>query len=104
MAKPETLFIVRGRGPFPLDMLRYDRCYPVDSIDAQVMTESILDGYDGVLHTVALYTRPNSWPTAERWASFGYTVAWVDMDHPSSYSVSMARDMVRAGEPMGAPA
>jgi hypothetical protein len=26
--------VVEGRGPFPLDMLRYDRCYPRSEADA----------------------------------------------------------------------
>ncbi len=68
-------FVVTGKGPFPLDMLRYDRCWP--------MTQ------DDVLHTP--WTRNHGMeereinlngicahPTIERWKSFGWVVTQIE--------------------------
>jgi hypothetical protein len=63
-------FEVTGDGPFPFDMLRYDRCWPVR--EAQ-------DSYDGLAASLGEATRTvqlngiNN-PTERRWSSFGWTV------------------------------
>lgn len=67
-------FRVTGVGSFPLDMLRYDSCFPLDSGDA-----TRLD--DRERRTVCLvhYTSDARWsPTARRWESFGWRV--IDAD------------------------
>jgi len=66
-------FTVKGRGQFPLDMLRYDRCFPEDSQSAWNMDDS------RVMRRVVLI-KPEAdntfeGPTVERWSSFGWTVS-----------------------------
>jgi hypothetical protein len=60
-------FTVSGRGLFPLDMLRYDCCYPaspqdVNSMDGRARREVTLVAANPVA------------PTTGRWASFGWDV------------------------------
>lgn len=61
--RPSALYTyeVRGIGPFPLDMLRYDCAWPVSSEDVQAMAER------GVRSVKLSSYKP---PTADRWASF----------------------------------
>jgi len=73
-----TRFTVEGRGHFPVDMLRYDCCYPETSRDGkyiQVRHEDI---------TTILLARVHAgkqWhPTEARWNSFRWAV--VDIDKP----------------------
>lgn len=67
---------VTGTGDFPVDMLRYDACYPRTTEDAL----KILGGYTfafGERRTVELVrvsdSRSNGF-TPGRWASFGWRV------------------------------
>lgn len=68
-------FTVKGSGVFPLDMLRYDVCYPQEQEDAF----KILESPD--VRTVTLI-KPvddkNSTPTPARWQSFGWEVISLD--------------------------
>lgn len=59
-------FTVEGRGPFPLDMLRYDSCWPA-SRDAVVNMEDTRD-----MRQVRL--RSYNQPTLARWNSFCWGV------------------------------
>lgn len=64
-------FDVEGRGDFPLDMLRYDLCWPATEDDSRL-----------VAHAVRTADRPVrlrglKLPTVARWASFGWKVAVV---------------------------
>lgn len=72
-------FKVNGKGLFPMDMLRYDRCYPAgpESVAAIVQRTSA-DGLsqperrDAVLCHV---TSDRHWkPEDGRWTSFGWEV------------------------------
>ena len=66
-------FSVRGRGRFPVDMLRYDCCYPVTGIGA----DRLLDTDMKTERTIVLrrVTRTSNWePTEGRWSSFGWYV------------------------------
>lgn len=65
-------YTVEGHHRFPLDMLRYDRCWPAKQIDV-----SALDAHPGV-RTVGV--RSNQPPTVERWASFGWQVSNLKVD------------------------
>jgi hypothetical protein len=66
-------FTVQGTSGFPLDMLRYDNCWPTGDVTS--------------LHRAVQYPRPlevervtlMGWkmPTRERWASFGWFVTEV---------------------------
>ena len=64
-------FTVRGRGPFPFDMLRYDGCHPENQADVSAMMKS--DGRDVKL---MMYHRPGEpdTPNRDRWASYTWNV------------------------------
>lgn len=64
---------------FPIDMLRYDGCYPATESDSNKIIWSITD--DGSLSVNALEIKlvragaeKNWWPTGDRWQSFGWYV------------------------------
>jgi hypothetical protein len=64
--RPDKLYkyVVEGRGSFPIDMLRYDQCWPVDSHSVPHPTQEH--------RTVEMRSyRP---PTVDRWNSFGWRV------------------------------
>ena len=65
-------FAVMGFGAFPLDMLRYDQCFPEQSSDGLHQ-----DFVDKQIRTVRLmaYRDSRTWePTKGRWSSFGWPV------------------------------
>ena len=77
-------FTVIGRGVFPLDMLRYDGCYPKLETDTAIMRK---DGLREVTlrrgemwldhdnYRPGDYGNPTVWsPTVGRWNSFGWAV------------------------------
>lgn len=66
-----VLFVVKGRGVFPADMLRHDRCYPVDG-DINMVTDPRIAKRP--LVTVVLVAPKRSAITTGRWKSFGWTV------------------------------
>ena len=64
-----TTFTVRGYGAFPIDMLRYDSCFPWSPRDAEAISNK------EYLRSVELATRhqlkgDERIVTKERWASF----------------------------------
>lgn len=66
---------VSGSLPFPVDMLRYDRCTPNTEQDSN----RILSSFDPMSGRVKLDVIragcPKTWsPTAARWKSFGWDV------------------------------
>lgn len=66
-------FAVTGKLTFPLDMLRYDCCYPAGSEDAAKIENS----FDGFAHhkefqTIKLIGQHR--PTEGRWSSFSWSV------------------------------
>ena len=61
-------FKVRGKGSFPLDMLRYDACHPVRPEDVEAITD------DDTTRIRVLTLNSNHPPTVKRWASFGWKV------------------------------
>lgn len=73
--KPELLVRVRGRGLFPIDMLRYDRGFPYSEIDSAKINDTFTNV--GETREVELYVTSNGAPTAPRWASFGWVVTHV---------------------------
>ncbi len=77
MAKSTRLhFIVTsdpGRSSFPLDMLRYDACWPLRSADVYAIQDPIAHaGEDG--RTSVTLAAGHKVPTLARWASFGWHV------------------------------
>lgn len=70
-------FTVRSRFPFPVDMLRYDACYPKGSDDAHAILRSIEVQGTPDIHSVTLVAIKDrrQWePTVERWRSFLWSV------------------------------
>jgi hypothetical protein len=70
--------IVRGRDPFPIDMLRYDCVYPSRETDSHVI-ERLGTGYNleelGEQEvTVERMAEPKWKPTEGRWESRGWKV------------------------------
>jgi hypothetical protein len=61
---------VKGNGPFPLDMLRYDSCWPLTSYDVELMAGNVKVEEPTEVHMVSL----SGPPTTGRWESFGWTV------------------------------
>lgn len=64
-------FTVRGKGTFPADMLRYDKCWPATMDDAAVIAEVLAMPVVGVVN-IKLTTCIE--PTPDRWKSFGWHV------------------------------
>jgi hypothetical protein len=63
---------VRGNGQFPVDMLRYDRCWPASEQDSYKMSR---DWAEGVRDVVLLTDHDRIWqPTVGRWRSFTWEV------------------------------
>lgn len=65
-------FTVRWRGHFPLDMLRYDSCFPADQEAVNTIQRSLTEPSPGVLAAkLARHVRTKkATPTLARWASF----------------------------------
>lgn len=74
-------FIVEGQVVFPIDMLRYDRCWPDSSSDAIKILNSIDASVLHMPHVVTLIMLCNDRddkPEAKRWESFGWKVFGID--------------------------
>jgi hypothetical protein len=69
IVKPKTLAGAR----FPIDMLRYDRCYPASSKDASEITARIHYNTGGKGDQVTLRTTKGTL-TKGRWESFGWQI------------------------------
>ena len=78
-------FVVEGTGRFPVDMLRYDNCFPSSGNDAEHLRKLISGEYDGktgigssepygVCLTKFAASKAQATPTDARWRSFGWTV------------------------------
>ena len=74
--KPDKLyqrtFAVRGSGPFPFDMLRYDHAWPADEQASIIIDADSISSKRVVRLRMA--TPTDHGPTARRWLSFGWTV------------------------------
>jgi len=73
-----TTFTVEGTYPFPVDMLRYDACYPVTTEDAVELGTACdhraLKMSSRPIRRVTLGTMRQNRPTTGRWESFGWKV------------------------------
>jgi hypothetical protein len=83
MTTRTTTFTVEGTYPFPVDMLRYDACFPATSDDAVELGASCdfnrrrassSIGEDKKRRRVKLATNLQNKPTVGRWESFGWRV------------------------------
>lgn len=78
----EEIFTVKGKGRFPIDMLRYDGCWPYSGQDAAAIEATmdpmerkrIRDMTDDGCITVKLVKHSRQLPTVERWRSLGWKV------------------------------
>lgn len=81
-----TAFTVKGQGNFPLDMLRYDGCWPRSSSDSSEIIESMQEiairGTD--VREIRLESATGNL-TAGRWNSFGWTITEVNGADPYHY-------------------
>lgn len=67
---------VSGKGQFPLDMLRYDACWPSSGRDASAIADTFHNR--NVAWSINV-TRANTAPfTNDRWESFGVQVKPAD--------------------------
>lgn len=67
-------FTVKGRGVFPADQLRHDRCWPVDGAINAVTNRFLLQ--DSA--TIVLCAQSRRAITPARWRSFGWIVTEID--------------------------
>lgn len=85
LAKWERIsFTVEGHGIFPVDMLRYDNCHPVDGLSCDRITltrdNATAEEYmaprriEMVRYVLAGSSKESQAPTEGRWASFGWVV------------------------------
>lgn len=74
-----TEFTVTGTGAFPVDMLRYDGCYPATTEDALSLVMDRADPKYREPRTIRLRSRgegrKGSEPTTGRWSSFMWRVS-----------------------------
>lgn len=71
--KPPFTYKVTGRGPFPIDMLRYDAAHPTHEVDSAAIGYSFDRGHSArATRTISI--TGNIEPTVRRWESFGWTV------------------------------
>ncbi len=71
--------VSKGRRPFPIDMLRYDRCAPLAEEDSHKIEQTIRDDeapFDGSEINLRCYDLGPRTPCTERWESFGWHVEW----------------------------
>jgi hypothetical protein len=65
-------YYVTGKGDFPLDMLRYDACWPATTTDTLKMEFGT--HADGFRRTRSVQVCSYREPTIDRWLSFGWSV------------------------------
>lgn len=74
----DIIYVVKGHGEFPVDMLRYDRSCPYSESDSYLIRNSVSStraGRDEYEVTLIRLNAHKGWtPGAPRWASFGWTV------------------------------
>lgn len=88
--KNKRFAVVRGRLPFPIDMLRYDQCYPAEERDSRSITESI----EGLLESdkeisIGIVYSSGAGLNRSRWESFGWTF------HINDYNLSRIEEYNR---------
>ncbi len=71
-AQNAVTFQVTGTGRFPVDMLRYDLCWPANSDQSLDIEDAVDTAVRPKGRTITL--KGLKVPTVPRWASFGWTV------------------------------
>jgi hypothetical protein len=72
-----TTFTVSGYGPFPISMLRFDECWPVNDTDANRIEASFNVASNRETSrrwSIELRTEKREAPTIGRWDSFNVRV------------------------------
>ncbi|KRT69414.1 MAG: hypothetical protein XU15_C0011G0096 [candidate division NC10 bacterium CSP1-5] len=67
-------FQVTGLGSFPLDMLRYDECYPRTERDTALIDQSFQEANVQYIGLERILTDEAKDPTFDRWKSFLWAV------------------------------
>lgn len=69
-------FVVETDFQFPLDMLRYNRCFPDTEATAGLITANLTEGLSPIRVIIGRYveTKKATPPTVARWKSFGCRV------------------------------
>jgi hypothetical protein len=86
--KGPVRFKVTGHYPFPIDMLRYDRCTPdceVDSYKIISVSDAIARREGPVTITLRSHSESPGVPTIGRWRSFGWDVTSVWSDREAQF-------------------
>jgi hypothetical protein len=65
-------FVVNGVGSFPIDMFRFDLCYPKSEEDSATIEKSFRQSERGE-HSVRLVS--SKAPTLDRWRTFGWKLS-----------------------------
>lgn len=78
----ERFYTVRGAWPFPIDMLRYDCCYPATETESGKLTDLLERKTDAGVIELRLATRSERGPTHGRWDSHTWQVI---ASHRSAY-------------------
>lgn len=84
MMKASKVYVFRvtveGRGTFPIDMLRYDRCVPRtgDDVHAIVMASIAERPLETRKVSLQMYSTSKEGPTKDRWKSFGWEVIAIE--------------------------
>ncbi len=70
----EHFFTVWGTTPFPIDMLRYDCCWPATTADSMAIERSIAhrDSQTSVVRLMSRVQRRHWHPATDRWRSLGW--------------------------------
>lgn len=78
MHKLSKLYVYRitveGKGHFPIDMLRHDRCVPYNDLSVSRIERVLYDTTREV--RLLMYSSNQLGPTFDRWASFGWHVTY----------------------------
>jgi hypothetical protein len=68
-------FTVAGNDQFPVDMLRYDLCYPKTETDSHEMERSFRSRERSIRRLTLVSSKH---PTEERWGSFGWAIESIE--------------------------
>lgn len=66
--------VIKGRGEFPMDMLRYDRCAPYTETDSYALRDSISKGGPWEVTVVRYVASKTAKWTVGRWQSFAVDI------------------------------
>ena len=72
----EHFFTVWGTAPFPIDMLRYDCCWPATAADSLAIERSVVnrDSQSVVVRLMSRIHRRHWRPATDRWRTFGWRI------------------------------